>query len=67
MNEDPEKLAQEVAKYAFAFAFALGFRQDEALVHHNRENLKYWVDQMLSLDFSRESDTNKDSTFSSKF
>ena len=45
--ENPEKLAQEVAKYAFALAFALGFRQDEALLHHNAENLKYWTNCLL--------------------
>ncbi len=48
--QDPEKLAQEVAKYAFAFSFALGFRQDEAIIHHNKENLKYWTKELLKLD-----------------
>lgn len=48
--QDPEKIAMEIAKYAFAYAFALSFRRDEALVHHNKENLKFWVKELL--DFS---------------
>ncbi len=41
--------AQEVSKYAFMLAFAIGFPNDQALIAHNRENLKISTNELLKL------------------
>jgi len=41
--------AQEVSKYAFMLSFAVSFPNDQALIAHNRENLKLSTNELLEL------------------
>lgn len=38
--------AEQIAKYGFMVVFALGFPKDEALIHHNLENLNAFVKEL---------------------